>query len=68
MAGTVDERTRANLGVYLRGVRTLPKGPNRRRRFGALLGELFPGQKMLTQPRAGDFGQQPIRGKPATAE
>jgi hypothetical protein len=49
MAEALDEKTRAILAAYLRGVRTLPNEAAKRQRFAALLGELFPGQKLLTE-------------------
>jgi hypothetical protein len=49
MAETLDEKTRAILTAYLREVRTLPNEAAKRQRFAALLGELFPGQKILTE-------------------
>lgn len=49
MAETLDEKTREILTAYLRDVRTLPNEAAKRQRFAALLGELFPGQKILTE-------------------
>lgn len=49
MAETLDEKTRAILTIYLREVRTLPNEAAKRQRFAALLGELFPGQNVLTE-------------------
>lgn len=49
MAEALDEKTRAILAAYLRGVRTLPNEAAKRQRFAALLGELSPGQKALTE-------------------
>ncbi|MGH9466229.1 MAG: N-6 DNA methylase, partial [Terriglobales bacterium] len=49
MAESLDERTRATLAAYLREVKSLPNESAKRQRFAALLGELFPGQKILNQ-------------------
>lgn len=49
MPDTLDEHTRAALGAYLREVKGLPNESAKRQRFSALLGELFPGQKILNQ-------------------
>jgi len=49
MAETLDERTREILSAFVRDVKTLPNEAAKRQRFAALLGELFPGQKILTE-------------------
>ncbi len=49
MSGTLDQRTTETLRRYLREVKTLPNESAKRQRFAALLGELFPGSRAITE-------------------
>lgn len=49
MAETLDPRTKDTLRKYLREVRSLPNEAAKRQRFSALIAELFPGTRAISE-------------------